>query len=329
MILFSRLRVTTMLSIVIPVYRNESNVPRLLQELGRIASRCPERVEVVLVVDGSPDRSLEQLRERLPEAPFASILVSLSRNFGAFNAVRCGLELATGDFLVVLAADLQEPPDLALTFVDILRRGEADIVLGTPSSRDDPWFDEFSSSLFWKAYRRFVLPDVPPGGVHTFGCTRAVRNRLVELREPTTNLVALLFWLGFRRVHVPYARQARTEGRSAWTLAKKLRYGLDSVFSFTDLPIRLLLVVGVTGTVTAVVVSAALIIASFAGRIPVPGYAPTMLAVAFFGSIASLGLGIIGQYAWLILQATRGRPSFLVEHVDHFAPAMTTASRNS
>jgi glycosyltransferase involved in cell wall biosynthesis len=316
-----------MLSVIIPIYRSEANLPRLLEELGRIAGRSPLPIEVVLVVDGSPDRSLEILRRDLAGCPFSSVLVSLSRNFGAFNAVRCGLEIASGDFMVMLAADLQEPADLALTFLEVLQTGEADIVFGTPSTRDDPWFDETSSRLFWKAYRRFVLPEVPPAGVHTVGCTRAVRNRLLELREPTTNLIALLFWLGFRRVHIPYDRQQRREGRSAWSLGKKLRYGLDSVFSFTDLPIRVLLAVGVLGTLAAVAFGGLLLAAYAAGRVPVPGYAPTILTIVFFGSITSLGLGIVGQYAWLILQNTRGRPSYLVDRVDHYP--MTTAPPGS
>ena len=151
-----------MLSIVIPVFRNEKNIDRLVQELERIAGIAPMPIEAVLVVDGSPDRSLESLRERLPSATFSSTLVSLSRNFGAFNAVRCGLEQASGDYMAVLAADLQEPADLALTFLDILKRDEADIVFATRSSRDDPWFDEITSDAFWSLYRRWVLPELPP-----------------------------------------------------------------------------------------------------------------------------------------------------------------------
>jgi glycosyltransferase involved in cell wall biosynthesis len=258
------------------------------------------------------------LRRSLPDARFSSILVSLSRNFGAFNAVRCGLEQASGDYMAVLAADLQEPADLALTFLGILMRDEADIVFASRSSRDDAWFDEMSSRAFWSLYRRWVLPELPDGGVNAVGCTRMVRNRLLELREPTTNLIALFYWLGFRRKYVPYDRERRRDGRSAWTLAKKLRYGLDSLFSFTDLPIRLLLLLGVLGTVSAVVLAVLLLSASLAGRISVPGYAPIVLVVTFFGSITSLGLGILGQYVWLILQTTRERPGYLVDRVESF-----------
>jgi glycosyltransferase involved in cell wall biosynthesis len=320
-----------MLSIVIPVYRNEANIAALLQEMERIASASPVGIELVLVVDGSPDRSYEILRRSLPGRGFSSVLVSLSRNFGAFNAVRCGLEVARGHYFVALAADLQEPPDLALTFLGVLRGGNAEVVFGTPSTRDDPWVDTLASRVFWWGYSRLVLPDAPPAGVYSFGCTRIVRDRLIELREPTTNLAALLFWLGFRRAFVSYERAPRKGGRSAWTLGRKLRYGLDSLFSFTDLPVRLLLVLGVVGTVTAVVAATLLLAASLAGRIEVPGYAPTMLAVTFFGSITSLGLGILGQYAWLILQTTRARPSYLIEHVERFSPAgvMTAAAHDA
>jgi glycosyltransferase involved in cell wall biosynthesis len=315
-----------MLSIVIPVFRNEKNIDRLVEELERINLLAPMPIEVVAVVDGSPDRSLELLQRALPRAAFSSVLVSLSRNFGAFNAVRCGLEQASGEYIAVLAADLQEPADLALTFLDILRRDQADIVFATRSSRDDPWFDEISSRVFWALYRRWVLPELPPGGVNAVGCTSMVRDRLLQLREPTTNLIALFFWLGFRRAFVAYDRQPRRDGRSAWTLAKKLRYGFDSLFSFTDLPIRLLLLLGVVGTVTAVVFAALLLSASLAGRIAVPGYAPTVLIVTFFGSITSLGLGILGQYVWLILQTTRGRPGYVIDSSETFQPEQVMRS---
>jgi hypothetical protein len=147
-----------------------------------------------------------------------------------------------------------------------------------------------------------------------------VRDRLLQLREPTTNLIALFFWLGFRRAYVPYDRQPRRDGRSAWTLGKKLRYGFDSLFSFTDVPIRLLLLLGLAGTASAVVFAILLLGASLAGRITVPGYAPTVLVVTFFGSITSLGLGILGQYVWLILQTTRGRPGYVVDYTESFQP---------
>ena len=309
-----------MLSIIIPVYKNEANLDRLLGELGRVAGQSPVPVEVVFVVDGSPDRCLEILRQRLPGAPFASRLVSLSRNFGSFNAIRGGLEIASGDYFAVIAADLQEPPELVLQFLNTLRKGEADIAFGIRATRSDPIADEAASRLFWWAYRRFVLPELPPGGVDVFGCNRVVRDRLVQFQESNANLIGLLFWVGFRRSYVPYQRRPRLEGRSAWTLGKKLRYGFDSVFNFTDLPIRLLLSVGALGTIAAVVFAIVLFVARLLGQIDVPGYTAIALSVTFFGSITSLGLGILGQYLWLVLQNSRGRPNYVIERVEDFAP---------
>ena len=154
---------------------------------------------------------------------------------------------------------------------------------------------------------------MPRGGIDVFGCTRQVRDRVVELREVNTNLIALLFWLGFRRAFVPYERRTRQEGRSAWTIAKRSRYALDSIFSFTDLPIKALLLLGVIGTTAACLAGATVFIAWMLGQIPVLGYTPLMLVISFFGGLTALGLGIIGQYLWLSLQNARGRPNFVVK----------------
>jgi glycosyltransferase involved in cell wall biosynthesis len=270
---------------------------------------------VVFVVDGSPDNSLKYLQDRLPKWGLPSQLINLSRNFGAFPAIAAGLQHGRGDYFAVMAADLQEPPALMAEFYRVMASGEADIVLGDRTRRGDPWSSRASSQMFWGFFRRFVMPDLPAGGVDVFGCTREVRDRLVELREINTSLVGLLLWLGYRRAVVPYERQARQEGRSGWTVRKKWRYALDSIFSFTDLPIRLLLVLGGTATVGAAVASVTIFICWMLGLIPVLGYTPLMLAIMIFGGLTALGLGIVGQYLWLALQNTRNRPSFIVRSV--------------
>ena len=302
-----------MLSLVIPVYNNRESLPRLFRELESLATRLPDDLEVVFVVDGATDGSLDHLRRALPEWPLRSRLVELSRNFGSFAAIAAGLEQAAGDTLAVLAADLQEPPELILEFQRILTSGIADVVLGVRTGRADPWLSRALSDGFWHLYRRFVVRDMPPGGVDVFGCTRDVRDRLVELREVQTNLVALVFWVGFRRAFVPYERRRRLEGRSGWTLGRKLRYAVDSVFSFTDLPIRALLMLGVLGTAFAAVSGVTVFVMWALGRIPVLGYTPLMLVITFFGGLTALGFGIVGQYLWLSLQNARRRPNFIVQ----------------
>jgi glycosyltransferase involved in cell wall biosynthesis len=303
-------------SLVIPVYRNEANLDRLLTELVKLAGRLPGELEVVFVVDGSPDRCLQILRERLPALPLRTQLLSLSRNFGSFAAIAAGLENARGNCMAVMAADLQEPPELILQFFEVLGAGQADIVLGVRRGRSDPWLSELASNLFWFVYRKFVIKDMPPGGVDIFGCTREVRDHLVRLQGIDTNLIALLFWLGYRREYVVYERQRRLEGMSAWTLRKKLRYCLNSIFNFTDLPIQLLLYAGGIALLLAVSASILVVVAKLRGDIAVPGYTPIVLATLFFGALTSLGFGIVGQYLWLGLQISRRRPNYIVRSAE-------------
>ncbi len=307
-----------MLSLVIPVYKNEDSLPALLAAIRAIAADCASGLEVVFVVDGSPDRSADVLRRALPSWGLPATLIELSRNFGSFAAIAAGLREGRGDRFAVIAADLQEPPELVVTFDRLLAAGDADVVLGHRERRADPWFSRVTAETFWALYRRFVVPDMPPGGVDVFGCTRPVRDRLVDLKETNSSLVALLLWVGFRRVSVPYDRRARQHGRSAWTFGRKLRYAIDSVFNFTDIPIKLLLMLGTGATVLALTASVTVLIAWSVGLVPVLGYTPLMLAIMSFGGLTALGLGIVGQDLWLALKNTRDRPAFIVRTLERF-----------
>ena len=302
-------------SLVIPVYKNEANLDRLLAELVKLASRLPA-LEVVFVVDGSPDRCLQILHEKLPALPLCTQLLSLSRNFGSFAAIAAGLQRARGGNMAVMAADLQEPPELILQFFEALDAGRADIVFGVRGRRSDPWLSEIASNVFWFLFRKLVIQDLPRGGVDVFGCTREVRDHLLRLQGVDSNLIALLFWLGYRREYIVYERQRRLEGKSAWTFGRKLRYCVNSIFNFTDLPIQLLLYAGSIALLLAISASILVIVAKLRGNIPVPGYTPIVLATLFFGTLTSLGFGIVGQYLWLALQIGRRRPHYIVRSAE-------------
>jgi len=290
----------------------------------------PCRFEVVFVIDGSPDRCDEILRQRLPQASFDSQLIGLSRNFGSFSAIMAGLHAAAGDYCGVMAADLQEPPELMEKFHRVLHAGEADICFGCRTGRSDPWLTELTSSLFWWTYRRLVVREMHPGGIDVFACTRAVRDHVAQFRELNTNLIALLFWVGFRRAYIPYERRPRQEGKSAWTIRKKLKYCLDSIFNFTELPLLLLTYIGLTGICVSILVAAVVLVARLIGEISIPGYTPVVLAIMFFGGLSSLGLGIVGRYLWLTLENVRGRPGFIVQSALRFTAAQArTVERNS
>jgi glycosyltransferase involved in cell wall biosynthesis len=301
-------------SLVIPVYRNEENISDLIAALHNLPF-CAGELEVIFVVDGSPDRSSAMLAERLPKASFAWQLIELSRNFGSFAAIRQGLALARGQFFAVMAADLQEPPELAVRFFNELKSDRCDLVVGVRSIRSDPFFTRMTSALYWRLYRTFVMPDVPTNGVDVFACNSRFRAALLNLEERSSFLIGQLFWLGFRRQEMTYERRPRTAGKSAWTLRRRFAYMLDNLFAFSDLPITLLLWLGAIGMSISVVASIVILSAWSLGWVDVRGYVPIMLALMFFGFLQVLGQGILGCYTWRVSENTKKRPlSIILSH---------------
>jgi polyisoprenyl-phosphate glycosyltransferase len=308
-----------MMSLVIPVYRSAANVPPLLAALAEL-HRSLADLEVVFVVDGSPDDSYLQLAAALPRATFPAQLIALSRNFGTYAAVRAGLAAARGSRFAVMAADLQEPLELILEFDRVLRAGEHDLAVGQRMARTDPLGQRLLARAYWALYRRLVQPQVPEGGVDVFACGRIVRDQILRLGESNGYLVGLLFWVGFRRATVPYVRQPRIHGRSAWTFRKRLGYLADSVFGFSDLPIKLLFRAGLAGLFVSMAFGLVTVFAKLSGNIPIPGYAATLLTVIFFGALNCVGLGIIGGYVWRTFENSKGRPNFIVAAHDVYPP---------
>jgi len=299
-------------SVVIPVYKNEGSIGRLIEALAGMNRELDGQLEAVFVVDGSPDQSFALLHEEIKRLDFPAQLLAHSRNFGSFPAIRTGLRAARGSYFGVMAADLQEPPELLVAFFRALAADECDVAIGTRDSRDDPRTSRAASSLFWAMYRKLVVPEMPPGGVDVFGCNMGFRDQLLALEESRSSLIALIFWLGFRRKLVGYKRQVRQEGKSGWTLSKKIDYMMDSIFAFTDYPIRLLMRIGAIGSVLSLALAIVVVIARLVGVIVVPGYAATMLAVLLLGALNLLGLGLVGTYAWRTYENSKSRPLAVV-----------------
>ncbi len=299
-------------SLVVPVYRNEASIPGLVAAVKSMSASLGG-LEAVFVVDGSPDRSWALLAQLLPASGLGARLILLSRNFGSFAAIRVGLEAATGDNFAVMAADLQEPPELIERIFNELETLDCDVVIGTREARGDPLPSRISSHIFWGLYRRFVVPEMPSGGVDIFGCNRRFRDELLAMRESHSSLVSMIFWLGFRRRALSYRRNKRLHGKSAWTLRKKFRYVSDSIFSFTDLPNRLLIWIGAFGTAISVILGIVTALARLTGLIDVPGYSATIVVIAFFAALNLFGLGLVGSYAWRAYENTKARPIAVVQ----------------
>lgn len=300
-------------SLIIPVYRNEGSIDQLLGELEKISesikreSQCV--LEAIFVIDGSPDNSYSVLQSKLGSQNFSSRLIALSRNFGSFIAIRKGLEVGSGHYFGVMAADCQEPSELMVEGCQKLANDETDVVVGTRTGRDDPWLYRTFSQIFWRMYRKSVVNDMPRGGIDIFACSKKVRDALISLPETHSSLVAQLFWVGFKRVEIPYTRQARQDGlKSGWTFKKRVSYMSDSIFAFTDIPVRLLLFIGVFGTLLSLGASMIVLISWIFGFIDIPGYTPIILSQLMLFTVTLLGFGIVGSYTWRAFENTKSRP---------------------
>jgi len=302
-------------SLVIPVYKNAETLPRLNEELVRLNTSLNAELEVVFVIDGSPDNSAQILLDMLPLVQFEWSVVELSRNFGSFSAIREGMSLANGEYIAVMAAVLQEPPILVESFFNTLSAGGTDIVVGHRIHRSDPLFSRIASSTYWWIYRKFLHSEIPQGGVDVFGCTRDVAKMVASLPESNTSLIGLLYWIGYRKTSIPYIRQPRKSGKSGWTFGRKVRYLTDSIYSFTGIPILFLQVLGIFGLMISLVLGVVVTVGWRMGVITEPGYTPLMLVISASTSAILLALGIVGTYVWRSYENSKQRPVAIARRI--------------
>lgn len=302
-------------SLIIPVYRNAVNIPSLLKAIEIIAQNYGNTFEAIFVVDGSPDNSYDLLNEHLAKKSFSSQLIALSRNFGSFLAIRTGMEHARGKFIAVMAADLQEPPELIKEFFTALESNSADVIFGARNKRNDSFWQSFMANSFWAIYRKIVNSEMPKGGVDIFACNQKAKEAVLAIKESHSSLINNLFWIGFRRLFIPYERKEREHGKSAWSLSKRFRYMIDSIFSFSDYPILFVLWTGIIGVFLSLIVGVATIIAKLSGLISVPGYTTIVIVVSFLGSAIMMTQGVLGCYLWRTFENTKKRPLTIVDDV--------------
>jgi dolichol-phosphate mannosyltransferase len=299
------------LSIVVPVYHNEENLPDLIPALERATAGLD--VEFVFVDDGSGDGSwawLEQWAAREPRA----VAVKLSRNFGSFTACTAGLAHARGRAAVLISADLQDPPALIPEMVKRWREGY-EAVLAVRERREEPWHQRLASQTYYRLMRRWALRDMPVGGFDFCLVDRKIIDTVTRIDERNTSLMGLVLWSGFRRVEIPYTRRAREKGRSRWTLAKKLKYFVDSLVAFSYAPIRLVQAAGALVALLGLVWAAVIVVLRLRGQIELAGWAALMFVVLVLGGIQLVTLGVLGEYLWRTLDETKRRPLYLVDRV--------------
>ena len=302
-------------SLIVPVYENEETIKDTLIQVSEISEKLKNTLEVVFVVDGGKDRSFLLLQDALDNLQIPCQLIVHSKNFGSMHSVRSGLQEAVGKYFCIMAADLQEPKELIISIFQSLELNECDVALGLRESRNDPFFSKCFAILFWWIYKKFIMKDMPRGGVDIFGCNFKFRNQLLKFQESRSSLISLIFWLGYKRKFLPYNRLKRKEGKSQWSFKKKIDYMLDSVFSFTDYPIAIIRNIGLIGCIISLVLSFFVVKGYLNGEIPVRGYATNILMVLFFGSLNIFGIGLVGTYAWRAYENTKNRPLSIIDQI--------------
>jgi polyisoprenyl-phosphate glycosyltransferase len=303
-----------LLSVVVPAYAEESALPVFHQELMRALAGLEGEfdVEVIYVDDGSPDGTLAVLREIAAASPRAQYL-SLSRNFGHQAALTAGLDHARGGLVVTLDADLQHPPEVIPLLIDEWKKG-ADVVLTIRA--DDPslkWSKRFSSWLFYRTMQWMSGTEVRPSAADFRLMTRTAVDALLSLRESHRFVRGMVNWLGFPCREVRFTPNQRIAGRSKYTFRKQLSLGLDGMFSFSKLPLRLATGLGGLLAVGGAASALWLGLATAAGWAADPAFWLLLIGMQLIGGATLLALGIVGEYVGRIYEQVKQRPTYLLK----------------
>lgn len=300
------------ISIVIPVYYNEKNLEPLYEDIKKkVIDVIDYEYEIVMVNDGSKDESWNVMK-KLAAYDSNIRIISLSRNFGSHAAILCGLSHCTGDCAIVKAADLQEPTELVLEMVESWKKGN-NVVLAVREGREESKSQTFFANFYYDLVRKTALPNMPKGGFDVYLIDRKVITVLENLDEKNSALTGQLLWSGFRTDIVYYTRLAREIGESKWTLKKKIRLVMDTLFSFSSLPITAVLAVGVGSMVIAIIWAIVVLISKLSGAITVSGWTSLFIFNLFSFGVIMMTLGVLGEYLWRTFDASRNRPPYIIE----------------
>lgn len=298
------------LSFVIPVYRNAGSIKPTHDKL--IALLTPLQIisEFIFVNDGSDDTSIDELM-LLHEEDSSIKLICFSRNFGQVAAVIAGLKEVSGDAVVVMAADLQEPIALIDEMITKWKSGN-EIVIGHRIDREDSFIANKASNIFYKLMQ-YVNPKMPKGGFDFMLIDKKALKILNQIDERNRFFQGDILWLGFNTAFIPYTRLKRTIGKSQWTLSKKLKYFIDGLLNTSYFPIRIMSFLGILVSFFGFIYAFVIAYNRFINNTPFVGWAPLMIIILIIGGLIMLMLGIIGEYVWRTYDETRKRPLYIIK----------------
>ncbi len=299
------------ISVVIPFYNEEKNVDYLFQRLIEVLDKLKTTYEIICVNDGSQDDTLNCLIQYHQTQPQIKV-INLSRNFGKEIALTAGIDYATGEAIIPIDADLQDPPELIEQLVTKWREGY-DVVYATRKSRQgESWLKLFTANAFYKTIGKMSRISLPNNTGDFRLLDRKVVEALKQMPERTRFMKGLFAWVGFKQTSVLFDRQPRFQGNTTWNYWKLWNFALDGITSFTFLPLKIWSYIGLGVSFLSFIYASFLVIRTLFFGIDVPGYASLMVTVLFLGGIQLITLGIIGEYLGRVYEEVKGRPLYFV-----------------
>ena len=308
-------------SIVVPCCDEEANLLELHQRVGAALSRCGTAYEVVYVDDGSTDSTPLLLQDLQAADPQHVRVVFLSRNFGHQFAVTAGLAHAAGDAVVIIDADMQDPPEVICDMVQRWRDGY-DVVYGVRTEREgETRFKLWSARFFYRLIRRLSDTDIPLDAGDFRLMDRQVVDAIVAMPERDRFVRGMVSWAGFHQVGLPYRRAARAGGETKYPLAKMLRFAVDGILSFSTKPLRLSIHLGFLSAGIALMAIVYALAMRLFTDMWVTGWTAIFIAILFLGGIQMISLGIMGEYIGRLYGEAKRRPLYLIQKTLGFGPA--------
>jgi polyisoprenyl-phosphate glycosyltransferase len=313
------------LSIVVPLYCEESNIDYLFSRLETVVDQLGLAYEIVCVDDGSKDRTLEALINNHHRNPNIKV-VALSRNFGKELALTAGIDYSIGKAVVPIDADLQDPPELITQLITKWREGY-DVVYAKRRTREgETWFKRFTANAFYRTIGRMSRVPIPQDTGDFRLLDRRVVDALKRLPERNRFMKGLFAWVGYKQTFIEYDRAPRFSGNTKWNYWKLWNFAVDGITSFSMAPLKIWSYIGIILSLIAFLYASFLVIRTLILGIDVPGYASLMVATLFLGGVQLVSLGVIGEYLGRIYEEVKGRPLYLVRD---FYSKDNTISRES
>ena len=313
------------ISIVAPAFNEEAILKELYSRVSRVMDGAGESWELVLVNDGSRDRSYQimcELHERDPRVK----VINFARNFGHQIAITAGTDYARGDAVVIIDADLQDPPETILDLIAKWREGYQVVYAVRSERKGETWFKEFTAKLFYRIIYRITDIDIPMDTGDFRLMDRKAVNALKGMREKHRFMRGMSVWVGFRQTGVHYVRAERFAGETKYPLKKMLKFALDGITSFSYLPLQLATYVGFCAAAMSVLGIIVTLILRLMGSREFEGQASTLVSVLFLGGVQLICLGIIGEYLGRIYDEVKGRPLYVVSETLGLAEPTTNQS---